>query len=39
MEEELFEKVVEVIMVCDGVMTLVIVLEEDVLRLICAYAP
>ena len=33
-KEELFEKVVEVRMVSDRVMTLVAVLEEDVLRLI-----
>ena len=37
MNEELCEKVVEVRRVCDRVMTLVI--AEDVLRLICGYAP
>ena len=37
-KEELCEKVVKVRRVSDGVMTLV-VFEEDVLRLICGYAP
>ena len=36
--EELCEKVVEVRRVSHGVMTFV-VFEEDVLRLICGYAP
>ena len=38
-KEELCKKVVEVIMVCDRVMTLVLVFVEDVLRLVCGYAP
>ena len=38
MAKELCEKVVEVRWVSDGVMTLV-VFGEDVLRLICVYAP
>ena len=38
MKEDVCEKVVEVRRVSDRVMTLV-VLEEDVLRLICGYAP
>ena len=37
-KEELCEKVVEVRRVSDGVMTVVVVFEEDVLRLICRYA-
>ena len=37
-KEELCEKVLEVRRICDRVMTLV-VFEEDVLRLICGYAP
>ena len=37
-KEELLEMVVEVRRVSDGVMT-VVVFEEDVLRLICGYAP
>ena len=37
-KEELCEKVAEVRMVSDRVMT-VVVLEEDVLRLICGHAP
>ena len=37
-KEELCEKVVEVRTVCDRVVTLV-VFEEDILRLICGYAP
>ena len=37
-EEELCEKVVEVRRVSDREMTLV-VFEEDVVRLICGYAP
>ena len=37
-KEELREKVVEVRRVSDRVMT-VVVCEEDVLRLICGYAP
>ena len=36
---ELCEQVVEVRRVSDRVMTLVIAFEEDVLRLICGYAP
>ena len=36
-EEELCEKVVEVWMVSDSVMTVVV--EEDVLRFICGFAP
>ena len=38
-KEELCSKVVDVKMVSDGVMTLVVVFEEDMLRLICGYAP
>ena len=38
MKEELFEKVLEVRRVSDRLMT-VVVFEEDVLRLICGYAP
>ena len=38
-KEELCEKVIEVRRVIDRVMTVVIVFEEDVLRLICGYAP
>ena len=38
-KEELCERVVEVRRVSDRVMTLVDVFEEDVLRLICGYAP
>ena len=38
-KEEPWEKVVEVRMVCDRVMTLVVVLEEDVLRWIWGHAP
>ena len=37
--EELCEKVLEVRRVSDRVMTLVVVFEEDVRRLICGYAP
>ena len=37
-KEELCEKVVEVRMVSDGVMT-VVVFEEDVLRFICGHDP
>ena len=37
--EELCVMVVEVRMVIDRVMTVVVVFEEDVLRLICGYAP
>ena len=37
-KEELCEKVVEVRRVSDRVMTAVVVLEEDVLKLICGYA-
>ena len=36
--EELYEKVVEVIEVSDGVMTVVVVFEEYVLRVINGYA-
>ena len=38
-KDELCEKVVEVRRVSDRVMTAVAVNEEDVLRLICGYAP
>ena len=38
-KEELCENVVEIRMVSDGVMTVVVVFEEDVLMLICGYAP
>ena len=38
-KEELCEKVVEVRRLSDGVMTLIVVFEEDVLRLIRGYAP
>ena len=38
-KEDLCEKVVEVRMVSDGVMTVVVVFEKDVLRLTCGYAP
>ena len=38
-KEELCEKVIEVRMVSDRVMTLVVVFKEDVLRLICGHAP
>ena len=38
-KEELCEKVGEVRMVSHGVMTVVVVLEEYVLRLICGNAP
>ena len=37
--EELFEKVVEVRRVSDRAMSLDVVLEEDLLRLISGYAP
>ena len=37
--EEQCEKTVEVRRVSDRVMTVVVVFEEDVLRLICGYAP
>ena len=37
MKEELCEKVVDVRRVSDRVMTVVVVYEEDMLRLICAY--
>ena len=37
-KEELCEKVVEVRRVSDSVMTVAVVFEEDVLRLICGYA-
>ena len=36
---ELCEQVVGVIRVSDGVMTVVVVFEEDVVRLICGFAP
>ena len=39
MVEELCEKVVEVRRDSDIVMAVVLVLEKDVLRLICVYAP
>ena len=38
-KEELYDKVVEVRRVNDRVMSLVIVLELKVLRVVCAYAP
>ena len=38
-KEELFKKVVEIRRLRDRVMTLVVVLEEDVMRLICGYTP
>ena len=38
-KEELCEYVVEVRRASDRVMTVVVVFEEDVLRLICGYAP
>ena len=38
-KEELCEKVVEVRRVSDRMITLVVGFEEDVLRLICGYAP
>ena len=38
-KEKVREKVVDVRMVSDRVMTLVVVFEEDVLSLICGYAP
>ena len=38
-KEELCEKVVEVRRASDRAMTAVVVFEEDVLRLICGYAP
>ena len=38
-KEELCEKVVEVNRVSGRVMSVVVVFEEDVLRLICGYAP
>ena len=37
--DKLCGKVVEVRRVTDRVMTIVVVLEEDVLRLICGYVP
>ena len=39
MKEELCEKVVEVRRRSDRVMTVVMMLEEDVLRIICVYGP
>ena len=39
MVKELCEKVIEVRRVSDRVKTVVVVLEENVLRLICGYAP
>ena len=39
MVEELCEEVVEVKRVSNGVMAIVFVFEEDVLMLICGYAP
>ena len=38
-KEELCEKMVEVRRVSNRVMTVVVVFEEDALRLICGYAP
>ena len=39
MKEELCEKMVEVRRLSDRVMTVSVVFEEDVLRLICGYVP
>ena len=39
MKEELCEKAAEVRRVSDGVESVVVVVDEDVLRLICGYAP
>ena len=39
MVKELCEKVVEVKRASDRVMTAVVIFEEDMLRLICGYAP
>ena len=38
-KEELCEKVVEVRRRCDRVMAIGLVFEEEVVRIICAYAP
>ena len=38
-KEELCEKVLEVRRVSDRMMTVVVVFEDDVLRLLCVYAP
>ena len=38
-KKELCEQVVEVRRLSDRVMTVVVVFEQDVLRLICGYAP
>ena len=38
-KEELCEKVVEVRRTSDRVMAMVLVLEEEVIRVTCAYAP
>ena len=38
-KEELCEKMGEVKMLCDKVMTAVVIFEEDVLRLMLVYAP
>ena len=38
-EEELCEEMMEVKRINDRVLTLIVVFEEDVLRLICGYAP
>ena len=38
-KEELYDKVIEVRRVNDRVMSLAIVLEGEVVRVLCAYAP
>ena len=38
-KEELCENVVEVRRRCDGVMTIGLVFKEEMVRVICAYAP
>ena len=38
-KEELYDKVIEARRVDDKVMSLAIVLEEEVVRVVCAYAP
>ena len=38
-KEQLYKKVVKVSMVCDRVMVVVLIFEDEVLRLICGYAP
>ena len=39
MKEELCEKVVEIRRTSDRIMTMVLIFGEEVVRLICAYAP